>query len=78
MCETMGRSMGVDMVPDYLEHDKLYTSELGESLSLLKLKNNNLLGPTGLYVLPSMNLWVSFPEIITPSLADNIIFQILV
>jgi hypothetical protein len=45
----------VDMEPDYLEYDKLYTSE---SLYLLKLKNNNLLGPTGLFVLPSMNPWV--------------------
>ncbi|NOR60344.1 MAG: hypothetical protein GQ469_06920 [Methanosarcinales archaeon] len=45
----------VDMKPDYLEHDKLYKSE---SLYLLKLKNNNLLGPTGLYVLPSLNPWV--------------------
>jgi len=51
-------TLGVDMVPDYLEHDKLYTSESGESLYLLKLKNDNLLGPTGLYVLPSMNPWV--------------------
>ncbi|MCD4765643.1 MAG: hypothetical protein K8R34_03940, partial [Methanosarcinales archaeon] len=48
-------TLGVDMVPDYLEYDKLYKNE---SLYLLKLKNNNLLGPTGLYVLPSMNPWV--------------------
>ena len=48
----------VDMKPDYLEHDELYQSESGESLYLLKLKNYNLLGPTGLYVLPSMNPWV--------------------
>lgn len=48
----------VDMEPDYLEHDTLYKSESGESLYLLKLKNNNLLGPTGLYTLPSMNPWI--------------------
>jgi hypothetical protein len=48
-------TLGVDMGPDYLEYNKLYTSE---SLYLLKLKNNNLLGPTGLFVLPSMNPWV--------------------
>ncbi|MCD4768450.1 MAG: hypothetical protein K8R34_18360, partial [Methanosarcinales archaeon] len=48
----------VDMVPNYLEHNILYQSDSGESLYLLKLKNYNLLGPTGLYVLPSMNPWV--------------------
>ena len=48
----------MDMEPDYLEHDKLYENKLGKSLYLLKLKNYNLLGPTGLYVLPSMNPWV--------------------
>jgi len=48
-------TLGVDMVPDYLEYDTLYKNE---SLYLLKLKNYNLLGPTGLYVLPSMNPWV--------------------
>jgi len=48
-------TLGVDMEPDYLEYDKLYKNE---SLYLLKLKNNNLLGPTGLFVLPSMNPWV--------------------
>ncbi|MCD4808578.1 MAG: hypothetical protein K8R17_01620, partial [Methanosarcinales archaeon] len=48
----------VDMVPNYLEHNILYQSDSGESLYLLKLKNYNLLGPTGLYVLPSLNPWV--------------------
>jgi hypothetical protein len=51
-------TLGVDMEPDYLEHNRIYESKSGESLYLLKLKNNNLLGPTGLYVLPSMNPWV--------------------
>jgi hypothetical protein len=30
----------------------------GESFYTLKLRNTNLLGPTGLYLLPSMNPWI--------------------
>ncbi|MBW6519088.1 MAG: hypothetical protein K0A89_11390 [ANME-2 cluster archaeon] len=51
-------TLGVDMEPDYLEKDMIYKSSSGESLYLLKLKNNNLLGPTGAYILPSMNPWI--------------------
>ncbi|HUW67102.1 MAG TPA: hypothetical protein VMW20_03545, partial [Candidatus Nanoarchaeia archaeon] len=51
-------TLGVDMVPDYLEKDFIYRTNSGESLYLLKLKNNNLLGPTGVYLLPSMNPWI--------------------
>ncbi|MDW7777130.1 MAG: hypothetical protein SCH39_12470, partial [Methanosarcinales archaeon] len=51
-------TLGVDMEPDYLEKDVIYKSSSGESLYLLKLKNNNLLGPTGAYILPSMNPWI--------------------
>jgi hypothetical protein len=30
----------------------------GESFYTLKLRNTNLLGPTGMYLLPSMNPWI--------------------
>ncbi|KAF5419445.1 MAG: hypothetical protein C5S45_06505 [Candidatus Methanocomedens sp.] len=45
----------VDMEPDYLDPIEPYP---GESFYTLKLRNINLLGSTGAYVLPSMNPWV--------------------
>jgi hypothetical protein len=48
-------TLGVDMEPDYLDPMEPYP---GESFYTLKLRNINLLGPTGVFVLPSMNPWV--------------------
>ncbi len=48
-------TLGVDMEPDYLDPTEPYP---GESFYTLKLRNINLLGPTGAYVLPSMNPWI--------------------
>ncbi|MBW6519084.1 MAG: hypothetical protein K0A89_11370, partial [ANME-2 cluster archaeon] len=48
-------TLGVDMEPDYLNPMEPYS---GESFYTLKLRNINLLGPTGAYVLPSMSPWV--------------------
>ena len=48
-------TLGVDMEPDYLDPTEPYP---GESFYTLKLRNINLLGPTGAFVLPSMNPWI--------------------
>jgi len=48
-------TLGVDMEPDYLNPLEPYP---GESFYSLKLRNINLLGPTGVYVMPSLNPWV--------------------
>jgi hypothetical protein len=48
-------TIGVNMEPDFLDHAEPYP---GESFYTLKLRNTNLLGPTGLYLLPSMNPWI--------------------
>ena len=48
-------TLGVDMEPDYLDSMEPYPGEL---FYTLKLRNINLLGSTGAYVLPSMNPWV--------------------
>ncbi len=48
-------TLGVDMEPDYLDPIEPYQ---GESFYTLKLRNINLLGSTGAYILPSMNPWV--------------------
>jgi hypothetical protein len=48
-------TLGVDMEPDYLDHKEPYPGEL---FYTLKLRNINLLGLTGAYVLPSMNPWI--------------------
>ncbi|MBC2762116.1 MAG: hypothetical protein HF970_02150 [ANME-2 cluster archaeon] len=48
-------TLGVDMEPDYLDPMEPYP---GESFYTLKLRNINLLGSTGAYVLPSMNPWI--------------------
>ena len=48
-------TLGVDMVPDHLNPLEPYP---GESYYSLKLRNINLLGPTGVYVMPSLNPWV--------------------
>jgi len=51
-------TLGVDMEPDYFEQNVIYRINSGESLYLLKLKNYNILVPTGVYLLPSMNPWI--------------------
>jgi len=48
-------TLGVDMEPDYLNPLEPYP---GESFYTLKLRNINWLGPTGVYVMPSLNPWV--------------------
>jgi len=48
-------TLGVDMEPDYLNPLEPYP---GDSFYSLKLRNINLLGPTGVYVMPSLNPWV--------------------
>ena len=48
-------TLGVDMEPDYLDPIEPYPGEL---FYTLKLRNINLLGSTGAYILPSMNPWV--------------------
>ncbi|MEA3294921.1 MAG: hypothetical protein U9P81_08115, partial [Euryarchaeota archaeon] len=48
-------TIGVNMEPDFLDPNEPYP---GESFYTLKLRNTNLLGPTGLYLLPSMNPWI--------------------
>jgi hypothetical protein len=45
----------VDMEPNFLDYAEPYP---GESFYTLKLRNTNLLGPTGMYLLPSMNPWI--------------------
>jgi hypothetical protein len=44
-----------DRREDFVHHAEPYP---GETFYTLKLRNTNLLGPTGLYLLPSMNPWI--------------------
>jgi hypothetical protein len=48
-------TLGVDMEPDYLDPMEPYPGEL---FYTLKVRNINFLGPTGVYVMPSLNPWV--------------------
>jgi hypothetical protein len=46
----------VDQVPNYLDPEMPYGEE---KLFTLKLRNNNLLGGTGVHILPSLEPWIA-------------------
>jgi hypothetical protein len=50
-------TLGVDQEPDYLDEKKPHPSN--PRLYTLKVRNNNLLGQTGIHVLPTFDPWIT-------------------